>query len=132
MTEDIYTKAQVLADAISGSQELAELKQAEKVMLADAEAQQIITDFHNLQEKLMTEGSEEPTDEETQAIESMEAKVESHPVISTYLTAQDNFTMMLDKVNAILAAAIAGEDKDGGCGCDDKDCDSGDCGGGCC
>ena len=129
MTDNIYLKAQDLADAISGSQELAELKQAEKNMFNDPEAQEIIADFQDLQDQLMAKQEEgiEPTEEENKAIEAIEAKVENHPVISAYLASQENFTVMLDKINAILAAAIAGEDKDG-CGCDDMDCDSGHCG----
>lgn len=132
MTEDIYTKAQILAEAISTSEEFIKLRQAEKVMLADTEAQQVISQFQDAQERLieLQEREEETTEEENELVAAMEEQVENNPTIASYLNAQDTFTEMLDKVNAILAAAIAGEDR--ACDCDDcgSDCSSG-CGGNC-
>lgn len=123
MTAEIYEKAEILAAAIAKSSELANLRSSEKAMLADEQAQQIIAEFQEAQQRfadLQAEGHE-LSDEDKKAIEAMEEKVESHPLIAAYLNSQDEFTHMLDSVNAILANAIAGEGRfaeDGSCSCD--------------
>ncbi len=127
MTEDIYTRAQLLAEAISESQELITLKQAEKSLLADADAQRIVAEFQTAQERLFNiqENGCEPSETDTQLIDSLECKMESNQIIAAYLAAQDGFTEMLDKVNTILSAGMAGESKNGNCDCDgcyDPDC----------
>lgn len=130
MTAEIFEKAENLAAAIAKSSELSNLRSTEQAMLADEQAQQIIADFQEEQQRLseLQAQGQELSDQDKQAIDAMEEKVESHPLIATYLQAQDQFTQMLDSVNAILANAIAGESnqadacscntgESGGCGC---------------
>lgn len=119
MTEDIYTKAQLLADAISASAELLALKQAEKRLSADTEAQRIIVEFQDAQDRLtaLQKNGTEPSHADLKAVETLETQMENNHVISFYLEAQDHFTEMLDKVNTILAAAMAGEKRESDCLC---------------
>lgn len=131
MTAEIFEKAEILAAAIGKSSELSNLRSTEQAMLANEEAQQIIAEFQEEQQRLsdlQVEG-QGLSEEATKAIEAMEERVENHPLISAYLKAQDQFTQMLDNVNAILASAIAGESgHDEGCSCDSDGCGSGGCG----
>lgn len=122
MTSSILEKAQSLADEIARSNELAELRSTEKVMMADEDAQRVIAEFQQAQQQLLEaqQLGQEPSEADQAKVEMIEDKVESHPLIAPYLVAQDRFTEMLDNVNAILAQAIAGESID--------DCSSG-CGG---
>ena len=132
MTAEIFEKAEILAAAIAKSSELSNLRSSEQAMLANEEAQQIIAEFQEEQQRLsdlQTEG-QELSEQDKQAVDAMEEKVENHPLIAAYLQAQDQFTQMLDSVNAILASAIAGESEheDDGCSCDSDGCGSGGCG----
>lgn len=126
MTDDIYEKAQILAQAISQSPELAQLKSTEKLMLANEEAQKVISEFQVAQQRLadFEQSGQEPTLEDKESVTAIETKVESNPLISAYLGAQDHFTEMLDTVNAILASAIAGENSGGCSGCGSGGCSS--------
>ncbi|MFZ3100732.1 MAG: YlbF family regulator [Desulfitobacteriaceae bacterium] len=132
MTDDILEKAQILAQAITQSSELAQLKSTEKLMLANEEAKKVISEFQVAQQRLadLQESGQEPTLEDKESVAIIETKVENNTLISDYLGAQDNFTEMLDTVNAILASAIAGEDSEGCSGCGSGGCstDSGDSG----
>lgn len=137
MTAEILEKAETLAAAIAQSSELKDLRTTEKAMLADEQAQQIIAEFNQEQQRVydLQSGDQELSEKDKNAIDEMEQKVESHPLISAYLQAQDHFTKMLDSVNSVLASAIAsGQDHASGCsscgsGCGDTE---GGCGcGGC-
>ncbi|MHB1653093.1 MAG: YlbF family regulator [Desulfitobacteriaceae bacterium] len=130
MNVDIYDKAQSLADAIGASSELHNLRETEQAMLADDEAQKIIVEFQDMQSRMSEaqQKGEELTEEAKSAVATIEETVESHPLISAYLAAQDQFTEMLDSVNAILASTISGESSsDEADGCDS--CGTGGCSG---
>lgn len=133
MTADILEKAEVLAAAIAQSPELKELRSSEETMLADEQAAKIIDDFNKEQQRiyaLQAEGKE-LSEEDNKAIDEMEQKVASHPLIADYLQAQDRFTQMLDSVNSVLANAIAGQDNGSSCSSCGSGCGSsqGGCGG---
>ena len=139
MTNEIIENAQLLADAIARSTELTELHSAEEAMGADVSAQQLIAELQKAQEQFMEsqQTGNEPTEADKAAVNEIETKVEANQAITEYMKAQDNFTKMLDAVNAILAGAIAGNSNncscgDDGCspsGCDTGACSTGGCGG---
>lgn len=128
MTADIMEKAEALAAAIAQSTELDNLKITEKAMIANEQAQQLIAKFQEEQQRLydLQAQGQELSEQDRNAIDDMEQKVENNSLISAYLQAQSNFTQMLDSVNAILASAIASGDESGcsscGSGCNDAGC----------
>ena len=127
MNADIYSKAQILADALAESSELHNLRETESAMLADEEAQKIIGDFQAMQGRLSEaqQSGIEIAEEDKKIVAEIEESVQSHPLISAYLAAQDQFTEMLDSVNSILANAIAQGDQAGGCAtCGSSECSS--------
>lgn len=129
MTNEITEKAQLLADAIARSPELAELHSMEDAMTADESAQQLIAELQKAQERFMElqQNNQELSEEDRKAVDEIETRVEANPAIAAYMKAQDNFTQMLDNVNAILAGAIAGSSDS--CSCGDSGCSSSGCGG---
>jgi cell fate (sporulation/competence/biofilm development) regulator YlbF (YheA/YmcA/DUF963 family) len=127
MNDEITEKAGLLADAIARCSELAELRRTEDAMSADESAQQLIAELQKAQERFMEkqESDGEPSEIEKNLVNEIETKVEGNAAIVAYMTAQDNFTKMLDNVNVILAGAIAGSSD--GCSCQDNTCDPGGC-----
>lgn len=133
MTSEIYEKAQILADAIAQSQELSNLRNSEKAMLENEEAQKIIAEFQNTQQRLaeLQQNGQDMTEDDKKTVSAVEEKVEKSPLISAYLAAQDQFTEMLDTINALLAGAIQGDNN--GCsscgsdGCSTDECSCGGC-----
>ncbi|KLU67715.1 MULTISPECIES: YlbF family regulator [Desulfosporosinus] len=129
MTNEIIEKAQILADAIARSPELAELHSKEDAMTADESAQKLIAELQKAQERFMEmqQNNQELSEEDKKAVDEIESRVEANPAISDYMKAQDEFTQMLDSVNAILAGAIANSSDS--CSCGDGGCSSSGCGG---
>jgi len=127
MTNEITEKAGLLADAIARSTELAELRSSEDLMAADESAQQLIAELQKAQERFMKiqQDGSEPSEADKNVVDEIETKVEANAAIAAYMKAQDNFTEMLDTVNAILAGAIASPSD--GCSCGDDSCNSGGC-----
>lgn len=119
MNVEIYDKAQILADAIAASEELAALRETEQAMLADDQAQQIIAEFQEVQNRIrgLQQQGQTLSEADQKAVSTMEESVESHPLIFAYLQAQDKFTEMLDSVNSVLANAIAYGEEASGDGC---------------
>lgn len=132
MTNEIIENARLLADAIARSSELAELHSKEDAMAADPVAQELIAELQKVQEQFMLkqQNNEEPSEADKKAVDEIEAKVQANVAIADYMKAQDEFTVMLDSVNAILAGAIAGN-SNGGCSCASDSCDPGCFSGGC-
>ncbi|CAA7601931.1 Control of competence regulator ComK, YlbF/YmcA [Acididesulfobacillus acetoxydans] len=124
---EIYDRAQSLAEAIGASLELRDLRETERIMLANEEAQKIIAEFQSMQHRLQErqEQGQEISEEDKKAVALIEETVENNPFISPYLQAQDRFTEMLDSVNSILAGAIASGDTEADDGC--ASCGTGGC-----
>lgn len=132
LNREIMERAELLADAIARSSELAELRSTELALDADQSAQQLIAELQKVQESFMEKqkSGNGLSEMDKNAVDEMESKVEANRTIAAYMKAQDKFTEMLDKVNAVLAGAIAGSSD--GCSCGDAACSSGSCSSGGC
>lgn len=129
---DIFTKAKELADAISGSQELATLKEAEMQMMMDTEARSIVEEYQTIQMDAMNNGMnfEDLPEEQKARVEELEGLMNDNANISAFLGANQAFEQILRSVNMIISSAINGGEQggcsshsaDGGCSC------SGGCG----
>ncbi len=117
MSAEIMEKANELAEAIAGSKELAEMRDAELTMNADPTAVNIIEEFRDKQkavyEKQMR--GEELDEQDKKDIETIEGKMSGHPAIRSYLEASEKFEHLIRSVNLVIARAIAGPEE--GCGC---------------
>ena len=124
MSSEVFEKAQQLADAIARCSELADLRNTEKTMLVDSEAQSIIAEFQETQQNLaeLQRDGKEITQSDHDKTAAIEEKVESNSLIAAYMSAQDRFTEMLDYVNSLLANAIAGESTDSCSSCGTDGC----------
>jgi cell fate (sporulation/competence/biofilm development) regulator YlbF (YheA/YmcA/DUF963 family) len=118
----IIDKAKELAELITNSEELNEIREAEKAMFNDEAANNLVQEFQQKQIKVNNAqmSGEEVGDELYEEIEAFQEKMAENPFIARYLSAQEKFNQTLASVNFIISKAISGDD----------DCSSG-CGGGC-
>lgn len=126
MSALIMEKANELAEALTESEELANMRKAELVMNSDPEAEKIIAEFQVKQKQvyeLQMRGGE-LSDQDKQEIEAIEGKMNGNAAIRSYMEATDKFENLLKSVNMIITRALSGENQ--GCGCG-SDCGS-DCG----
>ena len=130
MNTDVLAKARELGDAVSSSNELKRLKDAEVNQNNDADAQLLLTAYTKRYQELMTglQGREPAPDE----IETIKAQMEievnklrQNANILEYIAAREDFEGMMNTINQILSFAISGEESECGSG----SCSS--CGGGC-
>lgn len=121
----IMEKAHDLANAIKDSDELTNMRETEAAMARDNSAQEILQEYSQVRQKIDQKqaSGEELTDDETAAVEEVQKKMQSHPVISAYLEAQREVNDILQGVNFLLTKALSGDQEDS--------CGPG-CGGGCC
>lgn len=130
---EIYVKARELAEAISGSTELAALKEAEMKMMMDDAARAIVEEYQSIQQNAMAKGLafEDLSNEEKTRVEQLEAAMNENVNIANFLQANQAFEQIVRSINMIITAAITGEGQGGCGGCSGGSCSSGSSCGGC-
>ncbi|RJQ45819.1 MAG: YlbF family regulator [Gaiellales bacterium] len=124
----VLDKAQELADAISESDELEDLREAAERLDEDEIASAAIKQFQDKQETIRraaSSGLELPEDHINE-LKELQGRISDIPTVQDFAAAQNGFNVMMSKVNDIIAAAVTGvipgEDEGGsghgpGCGC---------------
>lgn len=128
MSTDVIEKANQLAEALAGSEELTDMRNAEMAMRNDSEAAAILEEFQKKQKEIfdMQRMGLELSELQKQSVTAMESKMTGNEKIKTFMEASHKFETMLQSVNMIISRALSGDD---GCGCG-SDCGT-DCGDGC-
>ncbi|MCL6477557.1 MAG: YlbF family regulator [Peptococcaceae bacterium] len=118
----ILQKARELGEEIATSIELEEMKDAEIAMMGDAEARKLVEEFNAKQKKFMEAkaSGRELTDDQIKEVEDLEKRVLENPLIVDFFRKQQNFERIIEEINEIISAAIAGESP----GCSDDCCSS--------
>lgn len=122
----VLTKAWELGVAISESQELKDVREAEQAMFADTDARALIEEFERFHLELQSALRQgvKPTYELQEGLKSVRSRMNANALISNFLEAQDRFNKILHQINQILDQAITGP-----AGCSTDGCAG--CGGGC-
>lgn len=124
----VIDKARELADAISDSEELTDLRDAAQKVEGDETATSMIERFREKQEvaqRAASSGLQMP-DEQISDLKAMQGQINSIPSIQVFNEAQGKFNKLMEQVNTIIATALSsqeeGEGPDScspgsGCGC---------------
>lgn len=106
----VLNKAQELADAISESDELEELRTAAERLDDDEIASAAIKQFQSKQETIRraaSSGLELPEDKISE-LKELQGRISDIPTVQDFAAAQNGFNMMMGKVNDIIATAVTG------------------------
>jgi len=119
---DIYNKAKELAEAISQSQELKKMRDAEAAMMSDPQARKLVEDYQEVQMEAMKTGVQfdELPEEKQKKLEELDEKMSQNENIVAYMEAQEALEQILRSVNLIISSAL--NENDGGCS---SDCSTG-------
>lgn len=125
----VLDKAQELADAISGSEELGTLRQAAEAVDNDEAATVALKKFQEKQEMVQRAASSglQLPPEQMEELQSMQGEIRDIPSIQGFAEAQGNFNQLMDQVNEIISAAVMGRQPGEGSGksCSDPGCSCG-------
>ncbi|MBF7083360.1 YlbF family regulator [Desulfallas sp. Bu1-1] len=118
----ILEKAYELGQEIAASRELADMKNAELLMLQNEEAKKIIEEFKEKQKIYMSiqRQGKELTSSQKEDVERIEKAMLDNPLIYNFFKAQQNFEKVLEEINNIISQAIAGQHAS----CSDECCSS--------
>ncbi|MEG2380653.1 MAG: YlbF family regulator [Oscillospiraceae bacterium] len=123
MNEAIIAKAKELGDLIANSPEKVRTDAANKALLEDAEASQLINEYNEKrQAKIAPFETKQPTEEEMKEIsdylQAEFAKMAENATIQEYIEAAHVYEMLIGQTDNILKASINGqEDHDCGGSC---------------
>lgn len=123
----VLAKAMELGAAISQSDELKKVREAEQAMFSNPDARALIEEFQNYQQQVEVARARgvEPGSELQDTFRSVRDRMNGNQLISDYFAAQQEFNQILRQVNQILNHAITG---DGGCTPDGCSTCGGSCG----
>ena len=115
--------AEKLGEALAESKELAAVREAEKAVMADPEAQQLLNEFHmatiKIRQKEMTGQPVEPGDKH--AAQELSEKVAANSLLVALSETQDAWSAVMNEVNSTIAKQIGfgescGDESCAGCG----------------
>ncbi|MEN3004338.1 YlbF family regulator [Dehalobacterium formicoaceticum] len=118
---EVLNKAQELANALENSEELLQMREAEKRMNEDQTAMSLMHEFRNKQMEVynVQVAGQEPSKELEQEMENLRAKLQENPLILDYITAQEKLGRVLEYINRAISQVLQGESS-----CDESSCSS--------
>ncbi len=110
MTDGIKQKALELGQALYESIEATVLHAAEMNMEQDSEAQELIEDFQNRQQKMQDaeEKKIEVDDKEWDEFNKIQEKMKQNKAIQAYFNAMNNFQSLLQEANSMINQVLNG------------------------
>ncbi|MDD2498367.1 MAG: YlbF family regulator [Desulfitobacteriaceae bacterium] len=114
----VLEKAKELADALTVSPELNDMREKEKLVKADSEASQLMDKISARQMELyqlQTEGKE-PSPELMEMLRGLQEEMERNNKVMDYLGAQEKMGKILQEVNKMISEALSGGS------CEENDC----------
>ncbi|MGI6066573.1 MAG: YlbF family regulator [Bacillota bacterium] len=114
----VLEKAKELSDALSGSPELNDMREKEKLVKADSEASQLMDKISARQVELyqlQMEGKE-PSPELMEILRGLQEEMERNDKVMNYLEAQEKMGKILQEINKMISQALSGES------CEGNDC----------
>lgn len=114
----VLEKAKELADALTVSPELNDMREKEKLVKADSEARKLMDKISARQMELyqlQTEGKE-PSPELMEMLSGLQEEMERNNKVMDYLGAQEKMGKILQEVNKMISEALSGGS------CEENDC----------
>ncbi|MGE5381091.1 MAG: YlbF family regulator [Methylocystaceae bacterium] len=115
--EDIIKQAMQLGEALTGSDELLQLKAAQQAVTADLEAYQTIMQYeqqrHNADTKMRQGLALSP--EEEAKLGQAEKAVKDNPKVQILIEAQENFDNLMQSIYFVINQAVTGPSCGSGC-----------------
>lgn len=105
----VLDKAQELADAISGCEELSQLKEAAQQVEGDETATSMIGRLQEKQEVIRRAASTglELPEEQIGELKALQAQIGDIPAVKEFNQAQGKFNQLMEQVNNIIAHALS-------------------------
>lgn len=118
----VLEKAVELAAALENCEELKEVKSKQEALRADAEAEEMLASFFQMQQQLysLQEQGKDPDAELTAQFNDIQDKMEKNLAVAEFYQSQAALGQILQQINQIITQAITGEEE----GCSPDHCAS--------
>ena len=109
--QEIYDKAQELADLIVDSTAYKTLREAEELVEGNNEVTELVGEFNGKAQRIAEkERTMEPVEpDEKQEFQDVSSRIQENPLLQRLLQAQADYAMMMNKVNNILQSTLEGK-----------------------
>ncbi|MCF8010412.1 MAG: YlbF family regulator [Clostridiales bacterium] len=102
--EEVMNKAQELGELVTQTDEFTEVKQKQALMFHDNSAMELLQSYDDLkkQQKERQDNGEELTQEDTDALEQQETKLNENENIKNFFDSQKKFQEMINKALELI------------------------------
>jgi cell fate (sporulation/competence/biofilm development) regulator YlbF (YheA/YmcA/DUF963 family) len=109
----VIEKARELGNEIRKTAEYKELERVTENMEGDSDANQMIKEIQDLQQKIQfaQQSGVEPSEEQIQQFNNIKARMDSNLTIQAYAKAQNEFSQFMQDVNCAISEGINPESK---------------------
>jgi len=128
--DKVLLQAELLGEAILGSEEYISMRLAEQAVIDNDEAQKLIQTYTERKDAMQKALTTKPLNNEAmtkagEAVKETEEQISNHPLINMMRDKSAAYSDMMQQVNAVISRIVNGEPEDGCSG----SCES--CGGSC-
>lgn len=112
----VFEKAKDLGNEISRTEEYKELERTSQNVQENSEANQIIQEIQDLQQKIQfaQQSGVQPSQEQVQQFNDMKNRMNSNLTIQAYAKAQESFNQLMQNVNNSITEGIKPAEGAGG------------------
>ncbi len=109
--QDIYDKAEELADLIAHSEAYERLREKERLVDDCADVKKLVDEFNKQTAKIAEkERNQQPIEvHEKHELQRLQKELQSNEVLQELLRAQTDYAMLMNKVNSILRERLEGK-----------------------
>ena len=111
--DQIYQKAEELADLILQSDPYKEVSKMQESVDADAEVRKLVDSFNEVAAKIgEKEENQEPIEaEDKKEFQTLREQVQGHETLQSLLKAQTDFAMMMNRIHSILQEKLENKEE---------------------
>jgi len=111
----VFEKAKALGKEIRKTEEYKELERTSENVQGDPDANQMINEVQELQQKIQfaQQSGVQPEQEQIDQFENLKSKMNSSLTIQAYAKAQNDFNQLMQDVNKAISDGIKPEGEDG-------------------
>lgn len=109
---DVNEKAKELGDVISKTEEYKELERTSQNVHENSEANQMIEEIQDLQQKIQfaQQSGVQPSPEQIEQYNDLKARMNANLTIKAYARAQESFSQLMQEVNSSISEGIKSEE----------------------
>jgi len=112
--EELLEKARKLGKAMTETEQYEKLREAEKQLNEDVEAQALLEGMQQAQDKVqqLQQSGLQPTEDQVEELNEKRSQMDQNPAVSNFMKAQSEFSELVREVNGAISEGMKLEESE--------------------